>query len=184
MKIIDRSRVPVYLVVLSLIGLLAAPAMAEHHEKGYMADFDLDFEAVSKKLNDLADAIPADKFDWAPTDEVRNVSESIVHVATANFFLSQALGVPAPEGMGPDAEKTVTAKADVMALLKKSQDHVRQAMEKSGADLDTEVELFGGKRSKRAVFMIISGHSHEHLGQLIAYGRSVGVVPPWSRPAN
>jgi uncharacterized damage-inducible protein DinB len=185
MKTVSRFRVlACLLTTVCLLGLVAAPALAEHHEKGYLADFGKDFEGASKKLNDLADAIPADKYGWGPTDEVRTVSESIIHVATANFFLAQALGVPAPEGIGPDAEKTVTAKADVIAMLKKSQEHVRQAIEKAGDDLDTELELFGGKRSKRGVFMIIAGHSHEHLGQLIAYGRSVGVVPPWSRPAS
>lgn len=177
------SLAPRLILALALC-LLALPAAAEHHETGYLADFAKDFEGVSKKLNDLAEAIPAEKFDWAPTDEVRNVSQSLVHVATANYFLSQALGVPAPEGTGPELEETVTKKEEVIATLKKSQDHVREAMKKAGADLDEEIDLFGSKRSRRSVMMVITGHSHEHLGQLIAYGRSVGVVPPWSRPAS
>ena len=172
-------------VLLFLAALLAAvPALAEHHESGYVADFSKDFEGVSKKLVDLAEAIPGDKFSWRPTDEVRTVSESLIHVATANYFLAQALGVPAPEGAGPDLEKTITAKDEVIAELKKSQDHVRKAVGAGGGDLEKELELFGGKRSARGVFMTIAGHSHEHLGQLIAYARSVGVVPPWSRPAQ
>ena len=72
-----------------------------------------------------------------------------------------------------------------MALLAKSQEHVRKALEKAkDADLEEEVELFGGKRTKRAVFMRIVGHNYEHLGQLIAYARSNDVVPPWSAGGN
>ena len=182
-----REPARIYCLTLAFFVLTAlaagAPAVAEHHESGYLGDFSNDFEAVSKKLVDLAEAIPADKFAWRPTEEVRTVSESLIHVATANYFLSQALGVSAPEGAGPDMEKSITAKAEVLAELKQSQDHVRKAIEAAGADLEKEVELFGNKRSTRGVFMIMAGHSHEHLGQLIAYARSVGVVPPWSRPA-
>ena len=28
--------------------------------------------------------------------------------------------------------------------------------------------------------MLFVTHNHEHLGQMIAYARSVGVTPPWT----
>ncbi len=134
---------------------------------------------------DLAEATPADKFSWKPTDEVRSISEVYVHVAGGNFFFASQLGVDMPEDFSREAEKTVTAKDDVIALLKKSIDHIHQAVHAvADADLGEEVEVFGSQRPKRDVFMIISGHAHEHLGQSIAYARSAGVVPPWSRPAG
>ncbi|MEM1177869.1 MAG: DinB family protein [Acidobacteriota bacterium] len=165
-----------------VLALAAMPAFGGD----YLDDFTADFDGVTKKMNDLADAIPADKFGWAPTDEVFTVSESLVHVAMANFFLCQALGVPMPEdvaALGQEAQAKVTAKKDVMALLARSQDQVRKARDKQAkADLGEEVELFGGTRSLRGVFMIVVGHNHEHLGNLIAYARTNRVVPPWSRP--
>jgi uncharacterized damage-inducible protein DinB len=42
------------------------------------------------------------------------------------------------------------------------------------------VELFGMKMSKRATLILLASHSHEHLGQSIAYARSNGIVPPWT----
>ena len=48
-------------------------------------------------------------------------------------------------------------------------------------DLDTIVETFGFPGTKRAYLLILLTHAHEHLGQSIAYARSVGVVPPWSQ---
>ena len=47
-------------------------------------------------------------------------------------------------------------------------------------DLDKTVEFFGQKMSERALLLVTLGHVHEHLGQLIAYARANGVVPPWS----
>jgi len=35
--------------------------------------------------------------------------------------------------------------------------------------------------TRRAMWIGATTHLHEHLGQLIAYARSNGVVPPWSR---
>jgi uncharacterized damage-inducible protein DinB len=54
--------------------------------------------------------------------------------------------------------------------------------EVAAAGLEEQSELFGFPASKRAYLMILLTHSHEHLGQSIAYARSIGVVPPWSRP--
>jgi hypothetical protein len=31
------------------------------------------------------------------------------------------------------------------------------------------------------MLMRLATHAHEHLGQAIAYARSVGTVPPWSK---
>ena len=48
------------------------------------------------------------------------------------------------------------------------------------SDLETQMEFFGQKMTKRAVMLGLASHSHEHLGQLIAYARSNNIVPPWT----
>lgn len=170
------------LVVLAAI--MAAPSYADDHEvTGYLAEFLNDFNRASDKLMKLAEAMPEDAYGWRPTQEVRSFSESYMHVAGSNFYFARDLGVPLPEDLPEDLEKTVTAKAEVMAMLEKSVDHVRQAVAKSADGLDREIELFGRQRTVRSIFMILAGHSHEHLGQAITYARSYGVVPPWSRPS-
>lgn len=178
----SRSGLSRMICALFVFMLAATPALADD----YLDDFSADFDGVTKKMNDLVEAIPADKFNWAPTEEVRTVGQSIVHVAMANFFLSQALGMPMPEdvaALGPEAEEKVTSKKDVMALLARSQNQVREAHKKVAVgELAEEVQLFGGTRTKRGVFMRVVGHNYEHLGQLIVYARSNRVVPPWSRP--
>ena len=171
-----------------VLGSLAIPALAAEEEggelKGYLGSFKADYERAADKIQQLADAIPAEKYGWAPAEGVRNVGETLVHVAAANFFLSQAAGVAMPEGVNMmEAEKTVTAKKDVIQLFQQSLDHVYKAAQgKAGADLDEMVEMFGQKMPMRQVFLIIAGHGHEHLGQLIAYARSNGIAPPWSQP--
>lgn len=201
----------------ALIGALAllvslAPASAlDHHEDAAHAehadmamDMPMDMEVsaevgailenlkqTAEKLHALAEATPADKFSWAPTDEVRTISEVYMHAAGVNLMLPSALGAALPEGLEMTAppfemmgqwEKTVTAKEDVIAKLDESLDYVVGALA-SVTDLETEVTIFGPPAPKRAYFLILLTHAHEHLGQSIAYARSVGVVPPWSQPA-
>ena len=36
------------------------------------------------------------------------------------------------------------------------------------------------KASKRSILLALTSHSHEHLGQLIAYARANNIVPPWT----
>ena len=51
----------------------------------------------------------------------------------------------------------------------------------SDKDLQTRVKLFGEDMTKQDALMLILEDQHEHLGQSIAYARTNGVVPPWSK---
>lgn len=148
---------------------------------GLRAELLKQYNEVEKKFVDLAQAMPQEKCTWRPGEGVRSVSEVYMHVVGGNYFLPSFAGVKPPEGLSRDMEKTVTEKAKVIDMLKKSFDHVRQAiLSKSDADLDTPAKLFGQETTVRDVFLTTVTHMHEHLGQSIAYARMNGVVPPWS----
>ncbi|MCZ6727281.1 MAG: DinB family protein [Acidobacteria bacterium] len=184
----------VFCTVISLAPVLAN----EQEEKGEMEmETSSEVTAILKnlaeagdKLMSLAEATPEDKFAWAPTDEVRTISEVYIHAAGVNLLLPSALGAAPPEGLevtdSPFAllaewEKNITGKEEVVAKLAESLEYVHHALG-SIKDLDTEVTLFGPPAPKRSYFLLLMAHAHEHLGQSIAYARSVGVVPPWSQP--
>jgi len=48
-------------------------------------------------------------------------------------------------------------------------------------DLHASHSFFGNQMSGIQIWLLTATHLHEHLGQTIAYARSVGVAPPWSR---
>ncbi|MEL7060010.1 MAG: DinB family protein [Acidobacteriota bacterium] len=164
---------------LALTALVATPLTAE----GFASDFKTDFERTSNKLLDLAEVVPAEEFDHRPTVEVRSVAQSLMHVANANFWLASMLGTERPDDLPTNLEEVVHEKEEVITWLRRSQAAVMQAADAPG-DLDRQLEVFGQQRSARSTFMILSAHSHEHVGQLIAYVRGMGLVPPWSQPAD
>ncbi len=183
---LPRIRPPAALV-LFLLPLLAVPATSQDAGEGaardYAASFQQDFERASDKLLQLADAIPAEKYAWRPTPEVRSVSEVFVPGAAAKGFLSnKAAGSEPPAGLDREAEARITEKAEVIAILKTSQELVRRALAERDGDFQSQVDFFGGPAPVRDVFLQMAAHSHEHLGQMIAYARMAGVTPPWSRP--
>jgi uncharacterized damage-inducible protein DinB len=147
---------------------------------GFRGEFFANLDDVQDKILALADATPAEKYTWRPSKEVRSVSEVYMHIAGGNYFLATFLGVPAPKGMKQDMETAVTAKADVIAELKKSFEHLRNAA-LNVKDLERGVKIFGKPSTDRGVLVTMLSHLHEHLGQSIAYARMNGVVPPWSR---
>jgi len=157
----------------------AAPAAPT---SGFRADFLTQFDDVSKKIVDLAEAVPADKYGWRPAPGVRSISEVYMHIVSGNSYIPSFIGVKPMEGTDRGMEKSVTEKARVVDLLKKSMVHARAAvLATPDADLDKKVKIFGGESSERGVIMIIGNHLHEHLGQSIAYARANGIAPPWSK---
>jgi uncharacterized damage-inducible protein DinB len=174
---------PICLVLITLPVFAAtrtqnAPAPSPKMLPGFRTEFHEQLAEVEEKIIRLAEATPADKFGWRPAGDIRSISEVYMHIAGGNYFLSTFLGAKAPAHAG-DIEKKVIRKADVIAELKKSFDHLHAAVENAN-DLDKPVKMFGKTTTSRAVMLTMLNHLHEHLGQSIAYARMNAVVPPWS----
>jgi uncharacterized damage-inducible protein DinB len=155
----------------------AAPAPSGAFRAEYLAEVN----DVGKKLVDLAEKMPADKYSWRPAPGVRSVGEVYVHVASANSNYAGVLGGTRLEGVTRDTEKTLTDKAKIVELLKKSIENVKAAAGNvNDADFDRKVKLGNRDVSERQMLFRVLNHMHEHLGQSIAYARSNGITPPWS----
>ena len=137
---------------------------------------------LEKKITELAEAVPADKYTWRPAEGVRSVSEVYLHVAGLNLVTPGALGTPPPEGFSfRGFDKSTTDKAEIVAKLKESFAHIRQAWDKvSAADADKTIKMRRRETTARNALWSQLEHLSEHLGQSIAYARSNGVTPPWS----
>jgi uncharacterized damage-inducible protein DinB len=134
---------------------------------------------VSLQLTALAEATPAEKFSWRPEPGVRSTSELFMHIVTANFGLLHAIGVDPPVDVSENMEKTVTAKANVIVWLKRSLDAVKTALAAATPeDMKRKVENPEPDANVFGIFLRIIIHANEHRGQLVAYARMTGVVPP------
>jgi hypothetical protein len=178
------------------VGLPAAAREQTAEIGGFSRDLVASLRGAAAKLVALAEVTPAERFSWRPTEEVRTISEVYMHIVGSNYQLPPGLGAEPPERVEiPDSGpfglmqqrrrwvQEITDKEDVIAWLRDSFDYALEAIP-TITDLDTEVAPFGFNATKRAYFLILQSHAHEHLGQSIAYARSIGVVPPWSQQAQ
>ncbi len=128
----------------------------------------------------LAEAMPEDKYNYAPTQGefkgVRSFAEQVKHVAEANYAYFA-------DPTKPRADKSATieklkTKAEIVAALKDSfaQAHAYvNAMTPENAFVMTE----HGTRAGTAAFAI--AHMMDHYGQMVVYLRMNGMIPPASR---
>jgi len=189
-------RIPRQILVAIAVGtaaIAAAPAAvraqdvfdtkaAAHVRDKYVSDLD----TLHARFMALAEAIPADKFGWRPSKDVRTVSEVFMHVASEWYYYDpRSVGgnPPADFGVPKDAMaklEKITAKADVIAEMNKAWTYGRaQVATADPAKLTGPIKPWGMTIDEASI--AFTGDLHEHLGQLIAYARSVGVKPPWSK---
>ncbi len=149
---------------------------------------------TEKHLVALADAMPEDKYSFAPTNGefkgVRTFAEQVKHLASfnylaANYILGKTPSLDQKEEAGPDSVKT---KAELMDYLKGSFALLHQAAA-SINDKNILEQLPGASKSRielaletrLALVIDAISHSFNHYGQMVEYARMNGIVPPASR---
>jgi uncharacterized damage-inducible protein DinB len=168
--------------VLALIVLSAMGLFAQKAPEGIWEGYDGEWKHVTSQLVALAEATPEDKFAWRPAKGVRSTSEVYMHIALANFWLLSITGPKMPDDLEENIDKTVTSKAEVIKWLKRSMEAVRAAHAAvKPVDLQRKVHIEDRDATVDGMYLRIIVHANEHMGQLVAYARMTGVVPPWSK---
>jgi uncharacterized damage-inducible protein DinB len=140
-----------------------------------------------------ADAMPADKYGYAPTDGefkgVRTFGQMVKHLSATNYILAAAaLGQEPPadagDEFGPDAVRT---KAEILNYLTGSFACLDQAIEAIGQKTlpvkSSPISPLKSTEATRLALVVESlAHAFDHYGQMVEYLRMNGVVPPASRP--
>ena len=171
------------LVAAAFFLILICPAriFAQDPADGLWQGYDGEWRHVSQQLVALAEATPAEKFAWRPAPGVRSTSEVYMHIVMANFWLLSITGPKMPPELKEGSEKTVTSKGDVINWLKRSLEAVKKAhLAETPQDLERRVKVLDYDATVDGMYLRIIVHANEHMGQLVAYARMTGVVPPWS----
>jgi uncharacterized damage-inducible protein DinB len=158
------------------VGLMVPLAQAQPAK--FQAAFGEDAGTLSKKFTGLAQVM-AGKYEWKPGQGVRSVGDVFNLIVEENGLLADALTGKTNTGTEP---APITEPGKMQDALKASYANLQKAITGlSDNDLQTQVKLFGEDMTKQDAVMLILEDQHEHLGQSIAYARTNGVVPPWSK---
>jgi uncharacterized damage-inducible protein DinB len=167
--------------LLVLLVLWVVPVCGHAQMEGIWEGYDGELTHVTKQLVELAEATPAEKFAWRPAPGVRSFGEVCMHIAITNFYLLSETGLKEPD-LAENLEQKVTGKAEVIDWLKRSLAAVKTARAQlKPGDLAKKVKIAGKVVTVDGIYLRIIIHNNEHMGQLVAYARMNGIVPPWSR---
>ena len=142
--------------------------------------------ALAKDAGTLADKftglarVMAGKYDWKPGQGVRSAGDVFNLIVMENGMLTGVLSGAAAHGAGRPAP--IADPEKMQEALRASYANLQKAITGlSESDLAAPVKLFGMDMTKQGAIMFLLSDQHEHLGQSIAYARSNGVAPPWSK---
>ena len=180
--------------------LLAQPGQQLEGKNAAVLDAQREKHALGSLLNiaqkllvSAVNAMPADKFGFAPTDGefkgVRTFGQMVKHLSATNHILAAAaLGEEPPpdagDEVGPEAVRT---KSEILDYLNGSFAHLSKAIEAIGqANIAVNTSpispLKRDEVTRSALVVESLFHAADHYGQIVEYLRMNGVVPPASRP--
>jgi uncharacterized damage-inducible protein DinB len=167
-----------YAVCALAIALMVPLAQAQAQPAGIQAAFVKDAGTLSDKFTALA-RVMSGKYDWKPGQGVRSVADVFNLIVRENGLLAGVLSGTPNTGPKP---APITDPEKLQEALKASYANLQKAITGlPDSDLQTRVKLFGEDMTKQDALFLILEDQHEHLGQSIAYARTNGVVPPWSK---
>lgn len=170
-------------LVLLAVAVAAPAARAQSAPTDYRDEFLAHFGRSSMKMMQLSAAVPQNVYTWSPGEGVMSIARVYMHIARYNYlYLDGSFGIEAPDGVDWQDFESVTDKETIVAALRASIEHVRTAVSAmTEGDLTRTTTLYGREVPGWAVLFQLLSHMNEHVGQSIAYARTNGIVPPWSR---
>jgi uncharacterized damage-inducible protein DinB len=162
--------------------LLAAPAFAAQASPAQT--FGKLLSGQEEEIVAVAEAMPADKYGFAPTSGqfkgVRTFAQQLTHVAEAQYSFFGAFGVKPT--IDPKSLEKLTSKDDVIQALKDSFVFAQRATETMTVqNAFEEIQSRDGANTRTSIAAFSLEHTNDHYGQLIEYLRMNGIVPPGSR---
>ncbi|NBC05523.1 MAG: hypothetical protein GVY20_17705 [Bacteroidetes bacterium] len=165
----------VLFISIMLVLLLTVPMQAQDEMR---ALFDGQFNYASRVVQ-LAEAMPADTYDWSPDEDVRSVGEVFTHIAQANYMILGSFGINSPVDV--ESIGSLTDKGEIVEALRESNEFVLDSVANlTDQQLTDSYELFGRSLNGEGILVFMLNHTSEHVGQSIAYARMNDVTPPWS----
>jgi len=136
-----------------------------------------------KNLIAAVEEMPADKFDFHPTEKQMTFGHLVLHIIESNNYLCSKIG-DLPEVKAAVPLKESDGKEKLVAGLKASFEFCTTVLGKvDDSKLADEVELFGGHKGSRAFALIaLTNDWAGHYSSAAMYLRLNGLLPPTAQP--
>ncbi len=182
----------ILLLALGAPGTVAAAQAKSDQKPTFASVYDHLVTGMAKEMVDAAQAMPDDKFNFAPPEKygdfkgVRTFADQVKHMAGANYMFGAAiLGEKPPAEMGGEnGPSKLTSKTEIVKYLNDSFAYLQKALNSiNESNVLGEVQSpFGSRKMTRlALATIALSHPNDHYGQMVEYLRMNNIIPPASR---
>jgi uncharacterized damage-inducible protein DinB len=179
-------------VMMLAVVMSAGVALAQElsQDQSISQVLDSDVKMIEGEFVSAADAMPEDKYGFAPTNGefkgVRTFGEQIKHVAAVNYLVGAAiLGEKPPVDTGGESgPASITTKADIVSFAKQSFEYAHKAVASitaANATQPVQSPFGSGKTTRLGLASVFAWHGFDHYGQMAVYLRTNGIVPTASR---
>ena len=127
------------------------------------------------------DAMPGNKYDYRPNEEVRTFAQQYLHLAQGLIGLSAngTGATPIYQGENLEATETYQTKAEVKRIVTESYDFAINNIKEMDSSKLTEIVQRGQfEVSRRGWIHKALEHNTHHKGQTVIYLRMNGITPP------
>jgi hypothetical protein len=171
-------------------GMGAAPAVAPGSLVDPAKSFDAELTQIEKTWMGAANAMPAEKYGFAPSgaifvpgqqvkyDGVRTFAQLCTHTIQANYRFFSAVG-----GIKPDVDAKaigdLKSKDEIIKALAATFEFAHKAV--ANVTAANAFESVRGVQSRATTFAAAIGHAEDEYGQVVEYLRMNGIVPPASQ---
>jgi uncharacterized damage-inducible protein DinB len=158
--------------------LPAAPPQTLAANKGFVESFEGRWSAARDLAVAVADAMPAESYDFKPVPAEMSFGEQILHIAEANYGKCAVIADVKSPYAGP-GEGAKIEKAAAVRDLAASFDYCTKILQEFDATKLFQMRAWGpGRFSTMDMMLGLMVHMAHHRGQAEVYLRSKGITPP------
>ncbi len=164
------------LMILVLMAAYMGSLQAQTNQEEFLAKW----ENSKAYVVEIVEAMPEDKLDFKPVEDVMSFREMVAHIAGSSVMMSNNFLEERETNI--DLEKPDMSKSELKDAVAASFDFAAEGFKSlSEEQLAETIEVFGSTISRRQALALIDTHMIHHRGNLVVYLRLNGIKPPQFR---
>ena len=161
----------------------AGPWTLRAQSNPYSSSLQRDYHGIRDYFIRAAEKMPAEKYGFQPSVDVRTFGQQIAHVADDQYNLCAPAKDEVRKAAYTAIESTLSSKAELVPALKAAFAYCDAAYDALTDASGTAPTKSGKSPNKFATLNWNLWHTWEHYGNIVVYLRMQGLVPPTSERA-
>ncbi|MCP4725029.1 MAG: hypothetical protein GY863_08340 [bacterium] len=166
----------IFVIVFAVLVLIPVSSQTVYAQLIAKDRLEKSFDQMSAFFVSVAEAMPAENFEFKPTEEMMTFAAQMKHVAGSFYWIGRNM----LKKEGESKPQEGTTKVQIVADMKAAVEFAKSALKEISLEgLEEEMDFFdGAKRTRFHALLFGMDHMTHHKGYCLVYLRLNGVTPP------